>query len=85
MSLANLFNFDGRFFQLPGFESVAAPVSLKCVSVSVTRLGVLLHFGQLFKDCGNNYFAQIAHILGNLCKCVEVFHFSSEIIFGQLF
>ena len=29
---------------------------------SVTRLGDLLHFRQLFKACGNNYFAQIAHI-----------------------
>ena len=29
---------------------------------SVTRLKDLLHFGQLFKACGNNYFAQIAHI-----------------------
>ena len=30
---------------------------------SVTRLGDLLHFGQLFKTCGNNYFAQIAYIV----------------------
>ena len=51
---------------------------------SVTRLGNLLYFGQLFKVCGNNYFAQITHILGNLCKVVEIFHFASEIIFGQL-
>ena len=29
------------------------------------QLGDLLHFGQLFKACGNNYFAQIAHVLGN--------------------
>ena len=29
--------------------------------ISVTRLGDLLHFGQLIKACGNNYFAQIAH------------------------
>ena len=29
---------------------------------SVTRLGDLLHFGQLFKACGKNYFTQIAHI-----------------------
>ena len=28
---------------------------------SVTRLGDFLHFGQLFKAYGNNYFAQIAH------------------------
>ena len=32
---------------------------------SVTRLGELLHFGQLFKASGNNYFAQFAYILGN--------------------
>ena len=51
----------------------------------VTRLGDLLHFGQLFKDCGNNYFAQIVHILGDFCIVVEIFHFSSEISFGQLF
>ena len=50
----------------------------------MTRLGDLLHFGQLFKAGGNNYFAQIAHILGNFCKSVKIFHFSSEIIFGRL-
>jgi len=48
-------------------------------------LGNLLHFGQLFKACGNNYFTQIAHILDKFCKGVKIFHFSSEIIFGQLF
>ena len=30
---------------------------------SVTRLDNLLDFGQLFKAVGNNYFAQISHIL----------------------
>ena len=30
---------------------------------SVTRLGDLLDFGQLFKAFSNNYFAQISHIL----------------------
>ena len=54
------------------------------LSSSVTILGDLLHFGQLFKACVNNYFTQIFHSLGNLCKGVEIFHFSSEIIFGQL-
>ena len=29
----------------------------------VTRLGEFLHFGQLFKAFGNNYFTQISHIL----------------------
>ena len=32
------------------------------VMTSVTKLGDLLHFGQLYKACGNNYFAQIALI-----------------------
>ena len=48
---------------------------------SVTRFGDFLHFGQLFKACGNNYFAQIAHIV---CKGVKSFIFCSEIIFVQL-
>ena len=51
---------------------------------SVTWLGDLLHFGQLFKACGNIYFAQIAHILGSICKGVKNLSFLSEIIFGQL-
>ena len=49
-----------------------------------TRLGDFLHFGQLFKAAGNNYFAQISHIFGNSCKGNKIFNFSSEIIFGQL-
>ena len=50
----------------------------------MTRLGDLLQFGQLFKACGNNYFAKIANILGNLCKVVKIFFFLAKIIFGQL-
>ena len=64
--------FDALQLQLPAYYSV-------------TRLGNILHFGQLFKACGINYFAQIAHILVNFCKVVEIFHFCSEIIFGQLY
>ena len=51
----------------------------------VTRLGDSLHFDQLFKACGNNYFAQISHILGNFCKGVKIFNFSSGIIFGNFY
>ena len=51
---------------------------------NVTRLGDFLHFGQLFKACCNNYFAQIAHILGNFCKAVKMFHFSSGISFVDI-
>ena len=57
---------------------------MKCVVSSFTRLGDFLHFGQLFKAYGNNYFAHIAHILGNFCKGIKIFHFSSEFIFRQL-
>ena len=51
---------------------------------NVTRLGDLLHFGQLFKASGNNYCTQIAHIFVIFCNGVKIFHFSCEIIFGQL-
>ena len=50
----------------------------------MTILGNLLHFGQLFNARGSNYFAQIAHVLGNFCKGVKIFHFSSGIIFWQV-
>ena len=48
---------------------------LVCPMGSVTRLGDLLHSGKLFKACGNNYFAQIAHILGNFVKVLKSFIF----------
>ena len=32
-------------------------------TISVTRLGDFLHFGQTFKAGGTNYFSQIAHIV----------------------
>ena len=52
---------------------------------SVTRLGDLLHLGQLFKACGNNYFVQIAHIFRQFLKrCQNLSFFFCEIIFGQL-
>ena len=50
---------------------------------SVTRLGDLLHFGQLFKTCGNNYFAQIAHIFGIFWKGQNLSFFLWN-HFGQL-
>ena len=53
-------------------------------SISVTRLGDLLDFGQLFKAFGNNLICPNPTFLGNLCKGVKIFYFSSEIIFGQL-
>ena len=38
------------------------------VRTSVTRLGNLLDFGQLFKALGNNKFAYISHILRQFLK-----------------
>ena len=42
---------------------------------SVTRLGDLLDFGQVPKS---------PTFLSNFCKGVQNYHFSSEIIFGQI-
>ena len=53
---------------------------------SVTRLSDLFNFGPLFKAFGNNYFAQISHILGNFCKGVKIYHFGATFIdIGQFF
>ena len=47
----------------------------------MTRLGDLLDFGQLFKAFAT---INLPTFLGNFCKGVKLFNFSSEIIFGQL-
>ena len=71
-------------FKLESSEWKVNKMTNLLLTISVTRLGNLLQFGQLFKACGNNYFAQTTHILGNFYKVVGIFHFSSEINFGQL-
>ena len=48
----NTFRKGNKKFVEPKF-------SLKLLLTSVTRFGDLLHFGQLFKACGNNYIAKI--------------------------
>ena len=55
------------------------------VAYSVTRLGDLLLLGQLFKAYGNNYFAQIAHILRNFCNGVKMFTLPSEIVLSNFY
>ena len=51
---------------------------------SVTRLGNLLDFEQLFKAFATTNLPKSPTFLCNFCKGVKFFHFSSEIIFGQL-
>ena len=52
---------------------------------SVTRLGDLLDFEQLFKAWATVSLPKSPTFLGNFCKKVsKIFNFSSEIIFGQL-
>ena len=52
------------------------------VANSVTKLGDLMHFVQVFKALGHNDFAQMAHVLGNFCKGIKIFHFSRESFLG---
>ena len=80
------FNQNFQIPQAPLFSTFVCFLHL-CrftTASSVTRLGDLFHFGQLFKAGGNNYFAQIAHIFDKFSKGVKIFLFSSGIIFGQL-
>ena len=52
---------------------------------SVARLGNLLKFGQLLKPLATINLPKSPTFYGNFCKGVRIYHFSSEIIFRQLF
>ena len=54
--------------------------------VSVTRLGDLLDFGQLFKAFGNIYFAQISHTLRQfLQRCQNLSFFLVKSVLGNFY
>ena len=54
------------------------------VGTSVTRLSDLLDSGQVLKPVGTINLPKSLTFLGDLCKGVKIYHFSIEIIFGQL-
>ena len=54
------------------------------IKFSVTRFGYLLDFGQLLKPLAIINLSKTPTFLGNYCKGVKMYHFSSETIFGQL-
>ena len=51
--------------------------------VSVTRMGDLLDFGQLFKPLAALNWPKSSTFLGNFCKGVKIYQSSSEIILGN--
>ena len=55
------------------------------VTISVTRMGNLLDYGQLFKPLATIYWPKSPTFLGNSCEGVKIYHISSEIILRQLF
>ena len=66
---------------------VVVVVVLRTIQISyfpdtVTRLGYLLDFGQLFKALGSNL--PKSPTFHNFCKSVEIYHFASGMIFRQL-
>ena len=65
-------------------KSPAAKLATALDPISVTRLGDVLHFGQLYQACGNNYFTQIAHIFRQFWWRWS-FIFSTEIIYWATF
>ena len=59
-----LFWHTGNFGQFGYNENLDAWCeAINALATSVTRFGDFLDFGQFFKAFGNNYFAQILHIL----------------------
>ena len=60
------------------------PSGLQMTAISVTRLGDLLHFGNFLKPLATINLPKLLTFLGTFCKGVKIYHFSSEINFGQL-
>ena len=54
------------------------------LAASVTRLGDLLDFGNFLKPLAIIILPKSPTLLGNFCKLVKIYHFSSLIIFGPL-
>ena len=67
----------------PDISTLNEPSPYRVIT-SVPRLGDLLDFGQLFKPLEAINLPKSPTFLGNFCKGVKIYHFSSEIIFGQL-
>ena len=67
-------------------DTLSLSFSIYFVSLSVWQDWAFYNtLGNFFKPCGNNYFAQIAHIFGNFFNGVEIFHFSIQIILGNFY
>ena len=56
----------------------------KCIKPSVIRLGDFWILGNFSKPLATINLPNSPTFLGNFCKGVKNYHFSSEIIFGQL-
>ena len=51
---------------------------------SVTRLGDFFNFGNFLRPLATNNLPKSPTFLGSFCKVLKFYHFSSEIILGQL-
>ena len=56
----------------------------KWLKSSVTRLGKLMDFGQLYKPLATINWSKSPTFLGIFCRGGKILNFTSEIIFGQL-
>ena len=59
-------------------------LQLKQSASSVTRLGDFCTLGNFFKPLATINLPKSLTFLGNFCKGIKIYNFSSEIIFGQL-
>ena len=75
-------------FQKTGFSNYVPNSVFLSIQVggvtSVTRLGNLLDLGQFLKPLATINLHKSPIFLGNFWKGVKIFHFSCEIMFGQL-
>ena len=61
------------------------PCSIQWMEGSVTRLDDLLDFGPFLKALATKNLPKSPTFLGNFCKGVKIYHFSSVIILGNFY
>ena len=80
LCLSRRINFQLKF----RFQREGTPYLKPLAGISVTKSGKFLDFGQLLKPLAAINLPKSHTFLGKFCKGDKIFHFSSEIILGQL-
>ena len=85
LGMTSFFQTDNVYTTPHGLFRLPAMHRLLLFTFSGTRLGDLLHFGQLFKAGEKNYFAQIPHVFAIFVKVSKSFLFLVQSILANFY